>query len=202
MQPEQPEQWQRPANESVGGYAPEESVTQNAPVNPSQSPPAEPASPPRQSDDEILRWQGQEHVHREKNMVWFVAFGVIVLVLLAMAIFWIRSFTFAALIPVMALAMVVYVRRPPALIEYTLSRKGLHVNDALYNYDDFKAFGVVSDGEEHSILMVPRKRFMPGVTLYFPEELGESLVDFLAARLPMVDYKPDVIDRLTRLLRI
>ena len=96
----------------------------------------------------------------------------------------------------------VYSLRPPGTINYTLSRKGLHVNDRLYPFDEFKEFGLVRGDDEFSIVMVPRKRFSPGVTIYFPEDAGEAIVDMLAARLPMHEIKLDPIDRLIRLLRI
>jgi hypothetical protein len=41
-----------------------------------------------------------------------------------------------------------------------------------------------------------------GLTAYFPEEVGEPLVDMLAARLPMQPHQPDAIDKLLTKLRI
>ncbi len=159
-------------------------------------------SPAQEGEEELVRWQAAEHVHREKNGLWYIIFALVILAFVAVAIFLIRSWTFAILVPVMAAALVIYVRRPPAIIDYTLSRKGLHANDKLYSFDTFKEFGLVHDDDENSILLVPRKRFQPGVTVYFPEEVGEVVVDMMAARLPMHEIRLDPIDRLLRRLRI
>ena len=102
----------------------------------------------------------------------------------------------------MVVALLVYVRRSPAVVCYTISRKGLHVDDRLLPYDAFKSFGVIVQGGHNSIILTPRKRFQLAQILYFPEDVGEPLVDMLAARLPMKETKPDLYDRITSKLRI
>lgn len=151
---------------------------------------------------EPINWQASEYVHHEKHAGWFALFAVVVLVLLALAIFLMKSWTFAVLIAVMAIAVVVYTRRPPRTLGYALSVKGLYVGDRLYDFSEFKSFGVIHDGTEYSIMLIPTKRFMPGVTVYFPQEAGERIVDMLGARLPMRELRLDVIDKLVRALRL
>jgi hypothetical protein len=154
------------------------------------------------SDDQPVHWQAQEYIHREKNAIWFVTFGGVVAILMALAIFVMNSLTFAILIPVMAAALVVYSHRPPRLLDYTLSRQGLHINDHLYKFTEFKSFGVVHGDDEYSVRLIPVKRFQPAVSVYFPEEAGEAIVDMLGARLPMEELHLDIIDRIIRKLRL
>lgn len=153
-------------------------------------------------EDELVRWQAAEHIHRQKTALWYGIFAVVVVGLIAVAIFLVNSITFAILIPVMAIALAVYATHPPALLDYTLDRKGLHVNDRLYSFDSFKEFGLIHGDDENSIMLVPRKRFQPGLTIYFPDEAGEAIVDMLAARLPMHEVRLDPIDRLIKRLHI
>lgn len=150
----------------------------------------------------IVRWQAYEYIHREKNALWYAIFAVVTVLLMALALFWIKSITFVILIPVMAVALLVYSRRPLHPIDYTLSRQGLHVGDRLYGFGEFKSFTVIHGDDEYSIMLVPIKRFQPGVSVYFPEDAGEAIVDALAARLPMEEAHLDVIDRMIRKLRI
>lgn len=153
-------------------------------------------------DNVLLRWQAMEYIHHERTAVWYGVLAIVVVAFITLALLVFHSVTFAILIPVMLVALIVYIRRPPSILNYTLSRKGLHVNDHLYTYDQFKAFGVVSHEELHSVVLIPRKRFQVSQTIYFPEEIGESLVDMLAARLPMQEVRLDTIDRLLKKLRI
>jgi hypothetical protein len=154
------------------------------------------------SESEPIRWQATEYIHHEKDATWFILFAVVVVALMAISIFVIDSITFTILIPVMAAALLVYTRRPPRLIDYTLSKQGLHVNDHLYSFAEFKGFGVIHDSREFSIMLIPTKRFRPGVSVYFPEEAGEAIVDMLGVRLPMQELHLDMMDKLIHKLRI
>jgi hypothetical protein len=151
---------------------------------------------------EPVRWQATEYIHREKSPVWFIFFAIVCVVFIIIAIFMIQSITFAILIPVMAAALIVYARRPPRILDYTLSKQGLHVNDVLYAFAEFKGFAVVHGDDEYSVLLIPVKRFKPGISVYFPEEAGEAIVDMLAARLPMQELHLDLVDQVIRKLRL
>lgn len=161
-----------------------------------------PGDIPREGDEELVRWQAKEYLEHERNTWWYVGLAVVTVSLMVLGWFLMQSISFMVLVPVMAAALVVYVRRPPVILDYTLSRKGIHVNDKLYDFEQFKEFGLVQDDREHAVLLVPRKRFQPGLTVYFPEDAGEALVDMLASRLPMREVHLDFVDRLTRFLRI
>jgi hypothetical protein len=223
MQPDRnPSEWQQP-HETTAQEPPANSgltTPQAQPVvtlTPDEIPPAniqpiasQPTAPmtaqePQQSTDtemEPIRWQAHEYIHHEKNVSWFILFSVVVIGLMAVAIFWMQSISFAILVPVMAAALLVYSHRPPRLLDYTLSRQGLHVNDKLYTFPEFKSFGVIHDGQEYSVMLIPTKRFRAGVSVYFPEEAGEAIVDMLGARLPMQELHLDLIDKIIRKLRL
>jgi len=154
-------------------------------------------------DNAPVHWSANEYIHEEKNGLWFVIFVIVALGFIAVDIFLLKSYTFSILVVVMAIALIVYSRRPPRLIEYTLSGdQGLYVGDKLYHFSEFKAFGLIKDREHHSIMLIPTKRFSPGVSVYFPEEVGEQIVDILGARLPMETLKLDTIDIIVRKLRL
>ncbi len=152
--------------------------------------------------DTPVHWQATEYLHREKDARWFGLFVLVVVGLLIISIWLMDSWTFAALIVVMAAALIVYIKRPPAVINYTLSRKGLYINDTLRVFDEFKSFGVLRDEGEYSIILIPRKRFQPALTVYFPEASGEEIVDMFGARLPMHEPHLDFMDQIVRRLRI
>jgi hypothetical protein len=155
------------------------------------------------SDDEALvRWSATEYIHHDKNTLWFVGFIIVTIVFILLAIFLIKSITFAILIPVMAAALLMYAYRPPRILNYTLSRHGLHANDHLYHFSEFKGFAVIHGEDEYSVMLIPTKRFKPGVSVYFPEDAGEEIVDMLATRLPMQELHIDFVDRIIQKLRI
>lgn len=212
QQKDQPDTWQQPDEQP--SQAPFEAVPETDESGPTpivtltpdedaeRAPDASSRAQHRPQNDEPVRWQATEYIQREKNPLWFVLFGIVILGLMALAIFLMQSITFAILVPVMAAALLVYSHRPPRVLDYTLSRQGLHIGDRLYPFNEFKAFGVVHGDDEYSVLLIPTKRFKPGVSVYFPEEAGEAIVDMLGARLPMEELHLDLIDQLIRKLRL
>ena len=206
-QPGQSEEWQTPPE--VTGQAPhpyvDPSLSQPVPeeaVDTDEAARAELAPQPRPGEEELVRWQAPATIERAKDVNWYMIFGATTLVLFVLAIFIFRSWSFAALIPIMAVSLVFYIRRSPEIISYTLSRKGIHINDELRPYEEFREFTVTKEEGENSVFLVPRERFKLGVTAYFPEEVGEAVVDMLAARLPMNQNRRDPIESLLRRLRI
>jgi hypothetical protein len=206
--PQMPEDWQQP--QEVGPQAPyqvvEDQYAEDQP--PTEALPEEVGIDaadgfiPDNGHDALIRWEGTEYPHHDRTLGWYGVLCVITVVLMALALLLMRSLTFALLLPVMAATLVLYTRRAPAINTYTLSRKGLYVDEKLYGYHQFKSFSVVSHNGVHAVVLAPRKRFQIGQTVYFPEDVGEQLVDMLAARLPMREGSLDVIDRLLARLHL
>lgn len=154
-------------------------------------------------DNPPITWTAEEYVHLDKGPWWFIIFSVVVLGLIALDVLVLHAWTLSALVVVMAVALIIYIRRPPRSLTYALSPKqGLYIGQQLRTFDEFKAFGLIQDGEHHSIMLIPRKRFSPGVSVFFPEEAGERIVDILGQRLPMETLKLDVVDSIVRMLRL
>ncbi len=152
-------------------------------------------------DDESVSWTAHEYIHQEKGTKWFVLFALITVGFVVLSV-WTQAWSFTALIAVVVFIIVVYLRRAPRELNYSLTEDGLTIDNKLYKYDDFKSFGVIRDGEDFSIMLIPTQRFQPSITVYFPEEAGEDIVDVLGEILPMKDLKLDAVDRLVRMLRL
>ena len=198
--------WQQPASPTNSGlpYQPmsQDEVVPEMQPEESAEDVAEQPTEVTDEDTALLRWQAAEYIDHDRTTGWYIALGVVCIILIILAVVLMKSWTFAILVPVMAAALVVYTRRPPAVIDYTLSRKGLYINERLYPYDSFRAFSVSSHNGHNVANLIPRKRFQLAQTIHFPEEVGESLVDMLAARMPMQDAKRDIFDRITSRLRL
>jgi len=150
-----------------------------------------------------VTWTAQEYVHSDRSAWWFISFILIVAALVAISIFILQSWSFSALVIVMALALLIYIRRPPRTLTYALSPvQGLYIGERLYHYDEFKAFGLIQDGDHQSIMLIPRKRFAQGVSVFFPDEAGQRIVDILSQRLPVEELKLDIVDAIVRQLRL
>lgn len=149
-----------------------------------------------------IQWQAPEYVQERRSPWWFIIFWVVTIVMMAVAIFVMQSISFAILVPAMAAALMIYSHRPPRMLNYVLSSKGVYINEKLHPMGEFRSFGVLEDESIPSLMLIPTKRFRPGLTLHFPQEYGEAIVDVLGSRLPMKELKLDLFDQLIRKLHI
>lgn len=149
---------------------------------------------------EIVNWDAEEYVQRQKNGGWYLGLVLVVAGLVALSVV-LKWWTFTALVVLSAVAIVIYSVRPPRTLHYSMTGKGLAEGNRLYSYDDFKSFGVLQDEKGCAIILTPRKRFSPRVTVYFPRERGEEIVDAFGARLAMEEVKLDFLDKLVKWLR-
>lgn len=166
-----------------------------------QSVPNAAAQKPAAHEQAELTWEASEYIHHSKSPAWFMGYAGIMLVLLAVAYFLTHAWTFVVLVVVMAVAIGVFATRPPRTLHYALTDTGLQIEESRYHYGDFRAFGIIADGGLYSIMLIPTKRFMPAVSIYFAEEDGEHIVDILGSRLPMEELHLDFVDRMMRRLR-
>ena len=200
MQPEDKGSYWQPQTSAPQGAAALPPVNSSPMTPPGVAPNPEP-QPPVETDASVLSWQASEYVHHEKQGMWFAGLAGGAVILILIAIFLISSWTFAILVAVMAIALAVFAVRPPRIMSYELSNSGIKVNEKDFRYRDFRYFGILEEGPLYSAQLVSAKRFMPTVTVYFPAEYGEAIVDTLGAHIPMHQVEPDLIDTLMRRLR-
>lgn len=151
---------------------------------------------------DAIQWQAPEYLQRSRTPLWYVGFWTVVILLMLIAAFIVRSWSFVILVPVMAAALVIYSHRPPRQLNYAVSTKGLYINDQLHPLTEFRSFGVIQEEVMPALMLIPVKRFRPSLTVYFPPENGEAIVDFLGQRIPMEELHLDAFDRIVRKLRM
>jgi hypothetical protein len=201
LQPGEPQEDKQPLYKAEGAPASSFSGFDLAHGEGSTPTPAAVPGPVPVTNRVDLSWEASEYIHHAKSPMWFVGYIGIMLVLLAVAYFLTQAWTFMILVVVMAVAIGVFATRPPRTLHYALTDSGVQIESSGYHYSDFRAFGIINDGALYSIMLIPVKRFMPAVNIYFAEQDGEKIVDILGSRLPMQELHLDAIDQLMRRLR-
>ena len=148
-----------------------------------------------------VSWDAEEYIVKNHNSWWYVGLAVITIGLSALAILF-QGWTFLILVILSAITILVYIFRPPRQIHYTLNDKGLTEGDRFHPYSDYRAFGILKEGDNYSAILIPKKRFGIQTKVYFPTGSGEAIVDALGLRLPMEEIKLDVLDKIVNFLRI
>jgi hypothetical protein len=152
-------------------------------------------------EEHAIHWTASESVDYQRSAKWYIIAGLITAVIIGVEI-WLHQWTGAGLALVIYIALVILLRRPSRDVNYTLTSQGLYIEDKLHPFSDFRAFGVRQEDPLWTLVLVPTRRFGLSVTMFITEDQGEAIVDAFGTVLPMENVQPDIVDRITRRLKL
>ena len=155
----------------------------------------------RLAESQDMTWVFEDKMKQDFTAKWYAGMILAFTALMLLAIFLIKSWSFAVLLVVLAFSLIAYIRRPSQQVHYSLGNEGIFIDTIHRSLDGFKAFSLVQnlDGR-YSIYLIPTKRFSPSLVVDFPTDRGEDIVDFLGARLPMQKFDLTAIDKIIQKL--
>jgi hypothetical protein len=136
------------------------------------------------SKPEKLSWQQHEHLHREKTVDWFWIVGIIAFGGIILSVFF-NNFLFALIILLFTVISFVMVQRPPRLLVFEVSRKGIRAGNVLYPYSMLDSFWIEDTEYHDKILFKSRKPLTPLLVIPFdstqtnPEQIRDFLLDYI-----------------------
>lgn len=146
-----------------------------------------------------ITWEAPEHNHAPKRADWYIALALIT-----------GAFAFAALLlGNLLLALLSFVAggtvglvaaKPPRIIPYAVTTRGVRIDDELYPYSTLESFAIEEEDAQPKLLLKSEKLLMPLLVLPLPAEKVEAVEELVAARLPEDDltepfYMP-ILERL------
>ncbi len=136
--------------------------------------------------DSIARsvtWEAPEHHHIEKGGDWFFALLIITIAVVVAAIFF-GNFLFAILCGVGGGVLAIAASKPPQIIPYAVTVRGIRIDEALYPFTTLRSWHIDEDNPMGpQLLVLSQKYFMPLLVLPIPEEFVDDIEDIIAERL-------------------
>ncbi|BCX15455.1 MAG: hypothetical protein KatS3mg097_347 [Candidatus Parcubacteria bacterium] len=146
-----------------------------------------------------LRWQTFDHIHHPYgDLIWHLLWGAIFGATLILSIintdFWLM---------VISLISIIFFFHPhfyePKLMDIKLSRRGLHINDKFYDWNQFYAFEKFSNDYRTFIFLFPKKLSLGVHIPIEPFFIGEDeVIEFLKEILEEEKDKVPFIDIIYR----
>lgn len=133
---------------------------------------------------EKISWQHHEHAHNEKTIDWFWIVGIVALGSVVLS-FYFKNFLFALIIILFTAISFILVTRPPRLLAFEISRKGLRAGNILHPYSMLDSFWIEDTEYDDKILFKSKKPMSPIIVIPFdstqtdPETLRDFLLDFI-----------------------
>jgi hypothetical protein len=163
--------------------------------------PVSPNAPVSQGSAGQASWTASEFIAHQKNSGWYVMLGVATLLFATLVYVVTGDKVSTAVVIVVAALFGAFAARKPRTLNYGIDSRGINIGSKFYPYELFKSFSVMQDGAFSSIALLPLKRFMPGISIYYPPEQEQEIVSALSNYLPIEERRHDIIDSLMRRLR-
>lgn len=184
----------------------DQSVAVNTDLPPMAAPadvdvPAEDTAGVAPTDEPLLVWEAIEDATPWSTQ-WYIAVTAVAAVLGTAMVLVFGSWFSAAVIILAAIALVVAYSRRPHVQEYGIFSDGVQIEQQYYLFTQLRAFSTSSGQNQSLIELEPAKRFLPRLTLHLDPEITDRAVEILEQFLPHSQRQPDVIDRLSKRLRM
>jgi len=150
---------------------------------------------------DAVQWSASEYVANDKTPGWFLTLGLGAIALAIIIYFMTTDIMSVIVIMSLAIIVGVFAARQPHVLEYALDARGIHMGHKFYPYGVFKSFSIVKDGGLSHIVLSPLKRFMPPLTVHYPPNDEDRIMDVLSDYLPYEEQKRDLVESITRRVR-
>jgi hypothetical protein len=127
-----------------------------------------------------ISWKGHEYLHFKKTTDWYWALGLIT-VAGAMAALVFNNVLFAILILILGFVLAIFAAREPEEVSFTISQRGVRINDTLYPYQTLEAFGIEEMSPEHipQLILRSKKILVPNIVIPLQQVTANEVHDFL-----------------------
>jgi hypothetical protein len=112
-----------------------------------------------------------------------------------------KDYFATGVIATLGIIVSVFSMHKPQQITYELSNSGLKAGEKAYPLRLFKSFAIIREAELVSVNLIPTKRFMPPLSIYFDPADEQKIVNLLGSHMPLEPGGLDTIERLARRLR-
>ncbi len=126
--------------------------------------------------DKLLNWQGALYVSEKKSVDWFWILGLIVVLATALAVYT-KNYTFAAVLLVGGTAIGMFANDTVSEQEYSLTKKGIFIDDVFHPYDEIVSFYVFAEGlpSRRQLLLTLKRTFFVHVAIPLADQDPEEV---------------------------
>lgn len=131
-----------------------------------------------------ISWEAPQHHHVEKGNDWFIALFIIVIALVTAAIIF-DNVLFALLLGLAGGALAISAARRPAIVPYSVTVRGIKVEDELFPFAALKSFHLDEEDPRGPQLLVKTvRKTTPLLVLPIPRDHVDDIEGILKEKLP------------------
>ncbi len=148
-----------------------------------------------------IEWVAPEFIKYKKGKKWFITAGLIALTILIIAVLT-KNFLLAVATIFASLAVYVYSLKEPREIKFSISGKGVQIDNQIHRFENLKSFWIFYDPPEVKELSIrSKKTFIPYIRIPLDDQNPAEIRKFLLRFLPERIHKESIIEILARKAR-
>lgn len=160
---------------------------------------------PEEAEKEVkdidVSWTASEYVEHHRPTSWYAGLSVATGLAVTLVFLLTRDTVSVVVIVMMGVLFGVFASRKPEVREYSINPRGISISGKLYPHEEFRSFSIHQEEGLRSLFLTPVKRFMPGITIYYPPDQEDAIMEALANFLPFEEGEPDAVDRFMSKIR-
>jgi len=148
-----------------------------------------------------ISWTASEYIEHDKSASWYGWFCLAAAAVIGGIYVLTRDLFSVILLSFLAVVFGVFAARKPKVLQYQLDDRGLTIGQKFYPMNLFRSFAVIEEGPFRSVTLLPMKRFMPAISLYFSPEDETAILDAFSSLLPQEIRQQDALDKFMHRIR-
>ncbi len=150
----------------------------------------------------LLEWEASEYTEHRRSIDWYWWVGLFAVILLGVAI-WQRSFLFGVLVFIGWFTLVLFAVRPPRIIKFYITERGVMIENNLYPWQNLKSFWIFYNPPlKKEISLESKKTFMLHVKMPLGDQNPQKARELLAKFLPEIEQEESLIENISSLLKL
>ncbi len=148
-----------------------------------------------------LKWSTLEYEYNKKSTDWFWA---IIILTLAVAItsFILKNLIFGILTIISGFTIILYAIRRPLKVEFSITNRGVQIENKLYQYNDLESFWIHYDPPtKKDISLKSKKLLMPYIKIPLGDEDPNTIRELLLRFMQEKEHIEPFMDILMRNLK-
>lgn len=144
-----------------------------------------------------ITWKDVEYIHSEKGADWYWALGLIA-VAGAVTSLSFHNILFAIFILIAAFVLAIFAAREPDEVTFSISQRGVRIDDKLYPFETLEAFGIEELSSEHTpkLILKSKKILVPNIIISLEKVNENEVHDFLQQFLHQEELNEPLIHKI------
>ena len=146
--------------------------------------------------DQPVTWTASEFVSHHKDAGWYFMLFLSITLICGLTYVFTKDLISVVAIVIVVILYVIVSSTKPRQRTYQISSQGITIDSKFYPFSSFKSFALPETGAIGRVILMPLKRLMPEIEIYFPPEESERIIGVLSRSLPNDQSKERGMDRL------